>query len=57
MNENYLVTQANNLIEARHNKPLTIREQKIVLTMVGGIEPQDEDFKDYLISLKNLVKC
>ena len=53
MNENYLVTQANNLIEARHNKPLTIREQKIVLTMVGGIEPQDEDFKDYLISLKS----
>ncbi|MBU0941634.1 MAG: replication initiation protein [Bacteroidetes bacterium] len=53
MNENYLVTQANNLIEARHNKPLTAREQKIVLTMVGGIEPQDEDFKDYLISLKS----
>jgi plasmid replication initiation protein len=53
MNKNYLVTQANNLIEARHNKPLTAREQKIVLTMVGGIEPQDEDFKDYLISLKS----
>lgn len=53
MNEKYLVTQANNLIEARHNNPLTAREQKIVLTMVGGIEPQDEDFKDYLISLKS----
>jgi len=53
MDENYLVTQANNLIEARHNNPLTAREQKIILTMVSGIEPQDEDFKDYLISLKN----
>lgn len=53
MNGSHLVTQANNLIEARHNNPLTAREQKIILTMVSGIEPQDEDFKDYSISLKN----
>ena len=37
MNRNYIVTQSNNLIEARHNKPLTAREQKIVLTMVSMI--------------------
>lgn len=53
MEENYLVTQSNNLIEARHKKPLTAREQKIVLTMVGMIQPSDEDFKDYRISVKS----
>ncbi len=52
MEENYLVTQSNNLIEARHKRPLTAREQKIVLTMVGMIQPSDEDFKDYRISVK-----
>ncbi|MCM3759149.1 replication initiation protein [Sporosarcina aquimarina] len=53
MEENYLVTQSNNLIEARHKKPLTAREQKIVLSMVGMIQPSDEDFKDYRISVKS----
>nr|WP_181718676.1 replication initiation protein [Planococcus sp. (in: firmicutes)]QJS06175.1 initiator replication RepB protein, Rep3 superfamily [Planococcus sp. (in: firmicutes)] len=52
MQENYLVTQGNNLIEARQKKPLTAREQKIILTMVSMIEPTDEDFKDYVISVK-----
>ncbi|NYF26466.1 replication initiation protein [Sporosarcina sp. JAI121] len=53
MEDKYLVTQSNNLIEARHKKPLTAREQKIVLTMVSMIQPSDEDFKDYRISVKN----
>lgn len=52
MQEHYLVTQGNNLIEARQKKPLTTREQKIILTMVSLIEPTDEDFKDYVISVK-----
>ena len=52
MNSKHLVTQANNLIEARHNNPLTAREQKIVLTMASMIEPNDDDFKDYRISIK-----
>ena len=52
MNRKHLVTQANNLIEARHNNPLTAREQKIVLTMASMIEPSDDDFKDYRISIK-----
>lgn len=51
--DKYLVTQSNNLIEARHKNPLTAREQKIVLTMVSMIEPYDEDFKDYQISIKD----
>ncbi len=52
MNKKHLVTQAHNLIEARHNNPLTVREQKIVLTMASMIEPNDEDFKDYRISIR-----
>lgn len=52
MNKNYVVTQSNNLIEARHTKPLTAREQKIVLTMVSMIQPTDKDFMDYHISIR-----
>ncbi|QDY46921.1 replication initiation protein (plasmid) [Planococcus glaciei] len=52
MQENYLVAQGNDLIEARHTNPLSVREQKIVLTMVSMIQPTDEDFKDYRISIK-----
>jgi len=53
LNENYLVTQSNKLIDARHDVPLTAREQKIVLTMVSMIQPSDEDFKKYQISIKD----
>lgn len=53
MKSNYLVAQSNDLIEARHNNPLTVREQKIILAMVSEIQPDDEDFKEYSISLKN----
>lgn len=52
MDRNYIITQSNKLIEARHTKPLTAREQKIILTMVSMIQPTDEDFKDYDISVK-----
>ena len=52
MKGSFMVTQRNELIEARHVNPLTVREQKIVLTMVSMIQPNDEDFKDYRISIK-----
>ncbi|MEK4086350.1 replication initiation protein [Psychrobacillus sp. FSL K6-1415] len=52
MDENFVVTQSNKLIEARHMKPLSAREQKIVLTMVSMIQLGDEDFKEYSISIK-----
>lgn len=52
MNQKYIVTQSNKLIEARHVKPLSAREQKIVLTMVSMIQPDDEDFKVYRISIQ-----
>lgn len=52
MKDSYIVAQGNNLVEARHNNPLSARELKIVLTMVSMIQPTDEDFKDYRISIK-----
>lgn len=52
MKDSYLVAQGNELVEARHNNPLSVREQKIILTMVSMIQPSDEDFKDYRISIK-----
>jgi hypothetical protein len=44
-----IVTQANNLVEARYNLPLG--EQRLVLTMISRIQPEDEDFKPYRISV------
>jgi len=52
MDKNFLVTQGNNLIEARHKKPLTAREQKIILTMVSMVQTHDEDFTLYNISIR-----
>ena len=51
MNEKHMVTQSNKLIEARHVKTLSAREQKIILTMVSMIQPDDKDFKEYSISI------
>lgn len=53
MNDGHLVTQSNNLIEARHKQPLNAREQKIILTMVSMIQPSDEDFSTYDISIRD----
>jgi plasmid replication initiation protein len=51
MDKNHLVTQSNLLIEARHIKPLSLNEQRIVLAMVSMIQPNDEDFQEYKISI------
>ncbi len=55
MNKNkkcYLVVQSNKLIEARYS--LTLGEQRLILAMVSMIHPDDADFFDYEISMKNL---
>ena len=49
-----VVTQANELIEAKYN--LSIGEQRLVFTMLSRIQPEDEDFKPYKISLKELAE-
>ncbi len=44
-----IVTQSNELIEARYNLPLG--EQRLILTMISRIQPDDEDFKAYRINV------
>lgn len=54
--ENHLVTQKNELVEAHHVDPLSINEQKVVLTMISMIEPADDDLKTYTLSVKDFAE-
>ena len=54
--ENNLVTQKNELVEAHHIDPLSMNEQKVVLTMVSMIEPTDDDLKTYILSVKDFAE-
>ena len=56
LKKEYYVAQDNQLVDARHKKPLTVREQKIILTMASMIEPSDEDFTEYVISIKQFYE-
>lgn len=47
-----VVIQSNRLIEARYS--LTLGEQRLILVMVSMIHPNDADFNDYEISIKDL---
>jgi len=52
--KSFLVTQSNHLVQARYNLPLA--EQRLVLTMISRIQPDDEDFKPYRISVNELAE-
>jgi len=54
--ENHLVTQKNELVEAHHVDPLSVNEQKVVLTMISMIEPTDDDLKTYLLSVRDFAE-
>jgi plasmid replication initiation protein len=49
-----IVTQANELVEARYNLPLG--EQRLVLTMISRIQPDDADFKPYRVSVSDFAE-
>jgi len=51
MNEKQVVKKDNALIESRCN--LTLNQQKLVLAIVAQIKREDEDFKEYFISVKD----
>lgn len=54
--DNMLVTQSNQLVEAKYH--LSLYEQRLVLMLISLVEPDDEDFKNYKIKVsdfKNLV--
>lgn len=41
------------MVEARYNLPLG--EQRLILTMIARIQPEDEDFKEYRINVKEFA--
>ncbi|KJU82529.1 initiator RepB protein [Candidatus Magnetobacterium bavaricum] len=52
--ENALVVKSNDLIEARYD--LTLTEQRVILYMVSMIEPKDDDFKTYRITVSEFAE-
>ncbi|MCI5118407.1 MAG: RepB family plasmid replication initiator protein, partial [Candidatus Electrothrix sp. LOE1_4_5] len=48
-----IVVQSNRLVEARYS--LTVGEQRLILAMVSMIHPDDADFFDYEISVKEFA--
>lgn len=48
-----IITQSNHLVEARYN--LSLGEQRLILSMIAKIQPDDEDFKPYRISIGELA--
>ena len=52
--QSLIVTQSNHLVQARYNLPLG--EQRLVLTMISKIQPEDEDFKPHRISVSELAE-
>lgn len=50
----FLVTQSNRLVESRYNLPLS--EQRLILSMISRIQPEDEDFKPYVISIHEFAE-
>ena len=49
-----IVTHSNKLVEAKYNLPLG--EQRLIMTMISRIQPEDEDFKPYRISVLELAE-
>ena len=48
-----VVWQHNSLAEARYE--LTAREQKLLLYVIAMIEPEDEDFKRYVVNVSEFA--
>lgn len=53
MNENYLVTKSNTLITSSYD--LSVEEQRIILTLASMVQPNDEDFKTYVLNIKDFM--
>lgn len=53
MVNNHIVTKSNSLIEARYK--LTLDEQRLILYLVSMVQPKDEDFKVYILSVKEFL--
>lgn len=54
MDNNYLVTKANTLITSNYD--LSLKEQRVILTLASTVQPTDEDFKPYKVSIKDFTE-
>ena len=54
MDKNYLVTKSNSLIHSRYE--LSLEEQRIILTLATMVQPDDEGFKTYTMSVSDFAK-
>jgi plasmid replication initiation protein len=54
INCNQLVVKSNNLVEASYR--LSTQEQRILLLVASMIKPEDEDFQEYHIEVKNFME-
>lgn len=53
MDKRYKVTKANSLITANYD--LSLQEQKLILTLASMVQPNDEEFKEYEIKIKDFM--
>jgi hypothetical protein len=51
--KNYSIVKHNALIEARYK--LTLHEQKLVLNVAMMIKPEDQDFHEYRVSIRDFI--
>lgn len=52
-NKNHFVVKSNKLIEAKYK--LTLNEQRLILLLISQINMKDEEFKDYVIKVSDLM--
>lgn len=50
MDKNHLVTKSNKLIMSKYK--LSLQEQRIILVLASMVQPEDEEFKEYEIGIK-----
>ncbi|UZP08579.1 replication initiation protein (plasmid) [Clostridium botulinum] len=53
MDKRYIVTKANSLITANYD--LSLQEQKLILTLASMVQPNDAEFKEYEIKIKDFM--
>lgn len=50
----YLVNQSNDLVNARQD--LNITERRIIFSLISLVQPEDEEMKTYILSIKHLAE-
>lgn len=54
MYKNNKITKSNSFVEARYK--LSLAEQRLVLSVISQIEPEDEDFNTYSINVSDFIE-